>query len=141
MPDGKRAVAGENENGRVAYASTETAPAVPGRRKFFTYRELGVADASNGKFSAQVQQTVKGLGEATGWHYHTCQAQFVYVLKGWVVLEFENGETHRVGAGESIFIPGGVKHNETDMSDNCEALEIHMPAGSMGTVPCDPPNA
>ena len=23
-----------------------------------------------------------GMTEPTGWHYHTCEMQFVYVLKG-----------------------------------------------------------
>jgi len=133
------AASGSNNNGTVLHASLKSAPAVPGRRQFFTYRDLGVAEASRGRFTAQVQQTKRGLGEATGWHYHTCVAQFVYILEGWVDLAFEDGRQCHLQRGDACFIPGGIRHNETDMSQNCQALEIHMPTGSMGTVPVDRP--
>lgn len=129
----------EKKARKVAYASIESAPVLQGRRKFFTYRDLGVSEASGGTISAQVHQTIKGLPEPTGWHYHTCNDQFIYVLKGWVDLEFETGEKHHIKAGNSCFIPGGIRHNETDMSQDYEVLEVHTPGGPMGTVACDPP--
>ena len=55
-----------------------------------------------------------------------------------VDLEFETGETIRLKAGESVFIPGGMKHNEIAMSQDLEILELSVPA-EMGTVPCEPP--
>ncbi|MBK2001350.1 hypothetical protein JG678_07925, partial [Campylobacter sp. 2018MI35] len=45
---------------------------VKGRREFFTYRDLGVADASAGGMRAQVMKATQGLSEPTGWHYHEC---------------------------------------------------------------------
>ena len=68
---------------------------VPGRRKFFRYRDLGVAEATGGRIRAQVMEAITGMTEPTGWHTHECEAQFVYVLKGWVELEFEDGSRHR----------------------------------------------
>jgi hypothetical protein len=56
------------------------------------------------------------MTKPTGWHYHVCDGQFVYVLKGWVDLEFEEGQRLQVQAGESLFIPGGLRHNETATS-------------------------
>ncbi len=82
---------------------------------------------------------VTGMTEPTGWHYHVCEGQFVYILKGWVDLEFETGEKLHVKAGESLFIPGGMLHNETSTSDDLEVLELSVPA-DMGTVACDPPD-
>lgn len=123
---------------KLRHATTETAPFVPGRRTFFTYRDLGVTDASNGEIRAQVMSTITGMTEPTGWHYHVCQGQFVYALKGWVDLEFETGEQLRLKAGESLFIPGGMRHNEISTSDDLEILEVSIPA-AMGTVPCDRP--
>ena len=64
---------------------------VTGRRSFFKYRDLGVTDATDGKMRAQVTSATQGLGEPTGWHYHVCEHQLVYMLKGWVDLEFEDG--------------------------------------------------
>lgn len=125
---------------RLRHATKANAPEVPGRRSFFTYRDLGVTEASNGALRAQTMTAITGMTEPTGWHYHACEGQFVYVLKGWVDLEFETGEALRIAAGESLFIPGGMRHNETATSDDLEILELSLPA-EMGTVPCDPPGS
>jgi len=53
-------------------------------------------------------------------------------------VEFEDGRTIKVDEGDSLYIPGGVCHNETRASDELEILEISVPA-AMGTKPCDPP--
>lgn len=124
---------------RLAHATPDTAPEVPGRREFFRYRDLLVMQATGGRMRAQVMSSSQGMSRPTGWHYHVCEAQFVYGLKGWVDLEFEDGRKVRLNAGESLLIPGGMKHNETATSDEFELLEVSVP-GEMGTVPCDPPD-
>ena len=123
---------------RPVHVTNKTAPTVQGRRSFFTYRDLGVTEATQGAMRAQITEAVTGMTEPTGWHYHVCEAQFVYILKGWVDLEFETGEQIRVQAGESLFIPGGLRHNEIRTSNDIELLEISTPA-EMETVPCEPP--
>ena len=123
---------------KLCHATQETAPFVPGRRTFLKYRDLGVTDATHGEMRAQVMSAITGMTEPTGWHYHVCEGQFVYALKGWVDLEFETGELLRLKAGESLFIPGGMRHNEISTSDDLEILEVCVPA-EMGTVPCDRP--
>lgn len=124
--------------GSMVHATLLTAPVVPGRREFFTYRDLMVAAATGGKMRAQVMSSSQGLSQPTGWHYHACEAQFIYALKGWVDLEFEDGRSIRLQAGESMLIPGGMKHNEIATSTEFELLEVTLP-GEMGTVPCDKP--
>jgi mannose-6-phosphate isomerase-like protein (cupin superfamily) len=124
--------------GKLAYATPATAPRVAGRRSFFTYRDLGVTAASSGRIRAQVTAGADGMTQPTGWHYHVCEGQFVYMISGWVDLEFEDGQKLRVQAGESLYIPGGMRHNETATSKDIELLEISVPA-DMGTVACDPP--
>jgi len=111
---------------------------VKGRREFFKYRDLGVADASAGTMRAQVMMSSKGMSRPTGWHYHECDGQFVYVLKGWVDLEFEDGRTIRIDEGDSLYIPGFLRHNEIRTADTLEILEVSVP-GQMGTTPCDAP--
>ena len=123
---------------KKAWASKTNAKYVPGRRAFFKYRELGVTEASNGRMRAQVTSATSGMSRPTGWHYHVCESQLVYMLSGWVDLEFEDGETIRVEAGDSLYIPGGLRHNELRTSDTFELLEVSVPA-DMGTVACDPP--
>ena len=122
----------------LAIATTENPTYVAGRRSFFRYRELGVTEATNGVMRAQVMEASQGLSEPTGWHYHVCDQQFVYMLKGWVDLEFEDGRKVHLKAGDSMMIPGGMRHNETATADEMEILEVSVPA-KLGTVPCDAP--
>ncbi len=123
---------------KLRHATAETSPFVSGRREFFKYRDLGVTDATHGEMRAQVMSAITGMTEPTGWHYHECEGQFVYTLKGWVDLEFETGEQIHMVAGDSLFIPGGMRHNEISTSDDVEILEVSIPA-EMGTVPCEKP--
>jgi len=123
----------------VQWTTPETAQAVPGRREFFTYRSLQVDDASAGAMRAHITASVKQMTRPTGWHYHDCESQFGYVLKGWVDLVFEDRRKVRLSAGDSIYIPGGIRHNETDVSNDFEILEVCVPA-AFGTQPCNPPD-
>ncbi|HEY1260078.1 MAG TPA: cupin domain-containing protein [Stellaceae bacterium] len=123
---------------KAAVTSAKHPDYVQGRRTFFKYRDLGVEKASEGWMRAQVMSAVTGMTQPTGWHYHVCEGQFVYALKGFVELEFEDGTQCRLEPGDSCFIPGGMKHNEIRTSDDVEILEVCLPA-NMGTVPCDPP--
>lgn len=123
---------------KLAYAPAAAPVFVPGRRDFFKYRELGVTEATQGRMRAQITTATRGLSQPTGWHYHVCEQQFVYMLKGWVDLEFEDGTKVHMVEGDSLMIPGGLRHNETATADEMELLEISVPA-KFGTVPCDPP--
>tara|TARA_A100001037_G_scaffold291285_1_gene305221 strand:- start:1021 stop:1416 length:396 start_codon:yes stop_codon:yes gene_type:complete len=108
-----------------------------GRRSFFEYRDTGLSDLTDGEYRAQVMRATDVM-DTTGWHYHECDLQFVYVLNGWVDLEFEGGRSERVAAGAALSIPPGMVHNEIGCSADFEALEIVAPA-QMETVPCEPP--
>jgi mannose-6-phosphate isomerase-like protein (cupin superfamily) len=121
------------------HRTRDNAPSVKGRREFFKYLDLGVTEATEGMMRAQLTVTSEGLTEPTGWHYHVCDSQFIYLLKGWVDLEFEDGSKIRVKEGESLYIPGGLRHNESATSAQLEILEISIPA-EMGTVPTDAPD-
>ncbi len=125
---------------KVGHSTAKNPVMVEGRRDFFTYRDLAVKDASGGQMRAQLTKAKTGMTAPTGWHYHVCENQFVYVLNGWVELEFEGSETLRLGPGDTVYIPGGLKHNELRTSEDLEILEISTP-GEIGTVPCDPPAA
>ncbi|MDH4144718.1 MAG: cupin domain-containing protein [Acidimicrobiia bacterium] len=110
-----------------------------GRRSFFEYRDTGLEKASNGNYRAQLMRATDVM-ETTGWHYHECDLQFVYVLNGWVDLEFEGGRRERVEAGAAMAIPSGMIHNEIACSRDLEVLEVVVPA-EMRTVPVDAPTS
>jgi mannose-6-phosphate isomerase-like protein (cupin superfamily) len=122
---------------KLALASHKDPRFVPGRRAFFQYRDLGVTEATGGRMRAQITSATQGMSRPTGWHYHVCDMQFVYILDGWVDLEFEDGPV-RLEAGDSVMIPGGTPHQENRTSESLELLEISLPA-DMGTESCAPP--
>ena len=128
----------ETSNQKVGHARAADPVLVKGRREFFQYRDLEVDKASDGAMRAQVMSASQGMSRPTGWHYHECEGQFVYMMKGWVDLQFEDGRTIRVEQGDSLYIPGYLRHNEIRTSDTMEILEVSVP-GKMGTTPCEPP--
>jgi len=121
----------------VAVASAETPDYMAGRRAFFKYRDLGVTAATHRRMRAQITSAEQGMSQPTGWHVHKCEMQFVYLLSGWIDLEFADRKV-RLKAGDSIMIPGDTPHNEIGTSDTFELLEVSVPA-DMGTEPCAAP--
>lgn len=121
----------------VVYRSVSAQAFVAGRREFFKYRDLGIAAATDGQVSINVTKGDHGI-QPTGWHYHICDLQFIYMLSGWFDVEFEDGTRCHLVAGDSICIPSGFRHNETDASKDFELVEVLMPAG-LKTIPCDAP--
>jgi quercetin dioxygenase-like cupin family protein len=126
-----------SEGRQVAVASAKNPAMVAGRRAFFKYRDLGVTAGSEGRMRAQITSASAGMTQPTGWHYHVCESQFVYVLSGWLELEFADRKV-RLEEGDSIYIPGGTPHNETRTADAFDILEVSVPA-EMATKACDPP--
>ena len=137
MPD-STTLANPKADMKLAISRKGEARYVPGRRSFFKYRDLGVTDGTAGEMRAQVTSAIDTMDRATGWHYHTCEMQFVYLLRGSIDLEFEGTGLVRLEAGDSVMIPGGLPHQEVHTSPDMEILEISVPA-EMGTVPCDRP--
>lgn len=110
----------------------------PGRREEIKYLDTGLERATKGEIRAEVMQVSTGVSRPTGWHYHTCDVQFLYMMKGWVKLELPKEGTIVLEAGDSITIPGGMVHQELASSDDMELMEVTVPA-KMGTVPVDDP--
>ena len=137
MPSEAVVLDDNNESPGYVVSRKDAPKVVPGRREFFEYIDLGTQDASDGKIRAQVTKAKQGLVKPTGWHTHICEGQFVYMLDGWLDLAFADGTVH-LEAGDSIYIPGGLPHNETGTSDTFDLIEISIPA-KMETEPCDPP--
>jgi len=110
-----------------------------GRRDFLKYIDFGVTDATNGWMRAQVSEVQLGMELTTGWHYHETVGQFLFTLDGWVELMFRPGESLRRQAHEAMFIPGGVRHDELNVSAGFVGLEVTVPS-EIGTIACDPPS-
>lgn len=106
-----------------------------GLRDFLEYRDLGIADATHGKFRAhviRVKEEDKGTDHdmhTTGAHQHMVDFQMFYVLKGWIKFLYEDQPGEKTfTAGDCVLQPAAIKHNEIACSDDLEILEIYSPA-------------
>jgi len=64
----------------------------------------------------------------TGLHRHHCDLQMFYVLTGWIKFVYEGHGEHTFSAGDCVFQPPGIVHNELECSDDLEVLEVYSPA-------------
>jgi quercetin dioxygenase-like cupin family protein len=99
-----------------------------GLRNYFEYRDLGIKRATRGKVVAHVIRARPGKAPHGQWHRHRCEVQFVYVLKGWAVFEYEGVGRVRMKAGSCFYQPPGIRHREISHSKDLELIEIVAPA-------------
>jgi len=103
---------------------------VPGLRKIFEYRDLGIEDGTNGNYVAHV---IRANGEEEqdqihDWHLHECNFQMVYILQGWVTFEYEGVGRRTLRAGDCVNQLPRLRHREVECSSDLEMLEIVSPA-------------
>jgi quercetin dioxygenase-like cupin family protein len=101
-----------------------------GLRTYAKYRDLGIAPATGGMVQAHVIRFIPPFRpeEVSLPHYHDVDFQMVYVLKGWIKSEFEGQGAHTFHAGACWIQPPKIKHTVLGYSDDCEVLEIVLPA-------------
>jgi mannose-6-phosphate isomerase-like protein (cupin superfamily) len=101
----------------------------PGLRAYAHYRDLGIAKATGGLAQAHVIRLIPPCdpAEVSKRHYHDVDFQMIYVLKGWMKGEYE-GEVVTMREGSCWLQPPKLKHTVLDYSDDCELLEIILPA-------------
>ena len=99
-----------------------------GLRAFFEYRQLGIAEATGGRYGAHVIRAVPGRHSEAAWHTHELDFQMVYVTQGWVVFEYEGQGEHILREGSCVLQPPGIRHREVRHSDDLELVEITSPA-------------
>ena len=114
-------------------------PFVPqGLRAFFEYRDLGIREATGGRFGAHVIRARPGTEAVPQWHKHELEFQMVYVTRGWILFEYEGAGEVRLEAGTCVHQPPGIRHRELAHSDDLELVEITLPA-DFGTRDVDAP--
>jgi mannose-6-phosphate isomerase-like protein (cupin superfamily) len=99
-----------------------------GLRSFFEYRDLGLAQATGGRYGGYVVRAVRSGNESTGTHTHAPDAQIIYILKGWLKAEYGGQGIVMLKAGACLHNPPGNAHNVFEFSDDLEFLEITAPA-------------
>ena len=101
-----------------------------GLRPYSAYRDLGLAPATGGMVQAHIIRMTKPFdpAEVAIPHYHDVEFQMIYVLKGWFRSEFEGQGVHTFEAGSCWIQPPKIKHTVRGYSNDCELLEIILPA-------------
>jgi len=112
----------------VSHAAPDGSDFELGLRPYFTYRDTGIKEATGGAYTAHVIRAVPGKVMKPESHTHTVGFQMFFVLKGWVEFEYEDIGVVRMGPGDSVYQPSGVKHRELSHSDDLEVLEVVSPA-------------
>jgi Cupin domain len=101
-----------------------------GLRAYAKYRDLGIAAATNGLARAHVIRMIGPCdpAEVSKRHYHDVDLQMIYVLKGWMKSELEGAGVITMREGSCWLQPPRIEHTVLDYSDDCELLEIILPA-------------
>ena len=101
-----------------------------GLRSYAKYRDLGLAPATGGLVQAHVIRLLPPFRpeEVSIPHYHDVEFQMIYVLKGWMKSDFEGAGVITMRAGSCWLQPPKLKHTVLDYSNDCELLEIILPA-------------
>jgi hypothetical protein len=100
-----------------------------GLRSYAKYRDLGMSKATNGLLQAHVIRLLPPCDPkvVSKRHYHDVDLQMIYVLKGWIKGEYD-GQVVSMREGAAWLQPPRIKHTVLDYSDDCELLEIIVPA-------------
>lgn len=98
-----------------------------GLRQDFEYRDLGVKDATQGRYMAQFVRPTDLAKPPISAHSHTLDLQLVYMVKGWMRFWHEDRGEVTMHAGDFMLQPGGLKHSVIDWSPDFELLEITSP--------------
>ena len=107
-----------------------------GLRDYFSYRDLGIATASNGRIIAQINRANYKLTEEGELHHHVLTHQINLVLKGNAIMKFEGiGEVALI-TGTSFYMPPNIKHTFVSCSEDFTTMEICTPA-NFGTIEDD----
>jgi quercetin dioxygenase-like cupin family protein len=99
-----------------------------GLRPVFECRPLGLKELTGGKVGARVIRATPGQHADAPHHAHMLDFQFIYVLKGWAIFDYEGYGEQKLVVGSTVYQPPGIRHKQIAQSDDFEVLEITMPA-------------
>lgn len=114
---------------KFTYSHLEDDSFEEGLRAYAKYRDLGMVEATSGMVRAHVIKLLPPFDaeEVSKRHKHDVQFQFLYCLKGWMKGEYD-GQEVVMREGSCWLQPPNIEHTVLGYSDDCELLEIIMPA-------------
>ncbi|MET0326814.1 MAG: cupin domain-containing protein [Ilumatobacteraceae bacterium] len=102
-------------------------PGAPGRAGM-RYRDL-LPSRRSGQFIASHITIPEGGPVPDYVHHHDVRLQFIYCLRGWVRVVYEDqGPPFVLQAGDCVLQPPGIRHRVLESSAGLEVLEVTGPA-------------
>jgi uncharacterized RmlC-like cupin family protein len=101
-----------------------------GLRPFLEYRDLGLAEATEGRIGGTIGRAIKKFEPGGGAPRHTHNTSFhlIFVMRGWFRTEFEGLGEVVVRAGDCIAYQGEIPQEHIEYSDDFEVMQIASPA-------------
>lgn len=116
---------------RIVLSQSEGAPwETKGLRGFLEYRDLGVARASEGRFSATIARALHAHkpGADAPMHVHRLGFHLMFIIKGWVRCYYDGLGEVMLRAGDCVTYEGEVPQAHIEYSADYEVLQVTMPA-------------
>jgi hypothetical protein len=101
-----------------------------GLRSFLEYRDLGLAEATEGRVGGTIGRAIKKFEPGGGAPRHTHNTSFhlIFVMRGWFRTEFEGLGEVVVRQGDCIAYQGEIPQAHIEYSDDFEVMQIASPA-------------
>lgn len=99
----------------------------PWRITGWEYRDTGIADATDRLAGVRVARVTSGSQESVD---QTADFAMLVVLAGEVTFETDGGEPARLRETSSVAIPTGLGYRLLDATNDCELLDVTLPAMS-----------
>jgi uncharacterized RmlC-like cupin family protein len=115
----------------IVVTRAETAEWTPkGLRAFLEYRDLGLAEATNGRFGMTIGRAIRKFepGTAAPRHTHDVGFHVIFVMRGWFRSEFEGMGEVVLRAGDCLSYEGEIPQQHIEYSDDFQVMQITMPA-------------
>jgi quercetin dioxygenase-like cupin family protein len=116
---------------RMVRHVAEGASYQPWRVGSWEYRDSGIGEATDGLAGVRVARPAGGTDSSEldgAWISHDTEFALLVVVTGETVLQTEGDEPVRLANGDSVAIPGGLGYRLSDPTDDCELLDVTMPA-------------
>jgi hypothetical protein len=101
-----------------------------GLRPFLEYRDLGLAEATEGRVGGTIGRAIKKCepGGGAKRHRHNTGFHLIFVMRGWFRTEFEGLGEVVVRQGDCIAYQGEILQEHIEYSDDFEVMQIASPA-------------
>jgi hypothetical protein len=101
-----------------------------GLRAFLEYRDLGLAEATQGRFGATIGRAIRRYEPGSGAPRHTHDVGFhvIFVMRGWFRSEFEGLGEVILREGDCLSYEGEIPQQHIEYSDDFQVMQIAMPA-------------